>query len=411
MFESPIKFCPVHPHNTNQSRQQLIMSHQRLYHHEGPGFFPISLLGQGKFGSVTLVNNPDVGQWARKEPFQLFLGRVMTDRLSHVKLTRPAPIADWECTFIYHVQHIPGVIRLKACARHIKEDGRHAHVTYFEHCNLGSLESFCDNRVRPKSQAIPEYWLATLLINMVTTITAVHNAGIVHRDTPERNWLMHYNSAQDIQIKLADFGEAMHKSQDIAHLGWLKLRREDYVGIHSATRKAMTTKDGSDMPGYSFNFEYIVRLLLTLADRIHQEEFTDDQSLDIAVQTWLKRLEDHLATLEPVDWPFGEPISPAQAFSADIHQSPNVEQQFSDDTMPHHYSIATLDDTGKILNVREYDHADCTSSSTNYYSFEEMQTRVAVQEREEAEMVAARAQRAANPPRIMLRFNTKPNSG
>lgn len=374
------------------------MNRRLLYFDEGPGSsFPLCRLGHGKFGCVLLVENPQTGLLARKEPFQLFLGRTLTKRLSHIKLIRPAPIADWDCTFAYHVQHIHGVVRLRGCARHIKDDGFHAHVTYFEYCNLGSLESFHRNYIQRTNHAIPEYWVAKMLISMVDTITAVHRAGIVHRDTPARNWLLNWTSPRDVQIKLADFGEAMHKSQDpIQYLGWLNSRRKDHIGIWSSIRSLTTSEDGQDMPEYSQKFVAIVVALYWLTERIYRQEFSDEDAFDTAFQKWLTDLKTHFATLRPVDWPFGAPVSAARTFSVDTRQNPNIEEQFAAEAQTHHYSTAMVDAGGKIISVAEHDNADCKSILTKYWSYEQMRQYVKEQADARVQMViaAARARKA-----------------
>lgn len=358
-----------------------------LHFNEGPGFYPLCKFGSGKSGNVTLVKNSKLGLLARKEDSAPILGHKLTERLSHVSLVRPSPITDYEGLITYHLQHIPGVVRLLGCARYVRTNDCHTHINYYQYYNLGSLDDFHQKRLLKKQRIIPEYWLSKLLISMITTLTGVHHASVVHRDTPPRNWLLQYDSPQDVKITLADFGVATHRSMDL-YEDWILLRRNDYMGIHQCMRQIMTDRNGEDMPGYSAIFERFIIQLQTFLDKAFRKDFTTDEAFDAALTTWLDKVKQHASTLSPEDWS-QKPRTANDRYTGDLEQNPNLEQYFLDETKARHYSFVTMDNAGKVTTIEPHAGAEEIPSLTKWYSIDEMHERVADQDEAKALMTAA----------------------
>lgn len=358
-----------------------------LHFNEGPGFYPLCKLGSGRSGNVTLVKNSNLGVLARKEDSAPILGHKLTERLSHVSLVRPSPITDFEGLITYHLQHIPDVVRLLGCARYVRTNDCHTHINYYQYHNLGSLDDFHQKRLLKKQRIIPEYWLAKLLISMMTTLTSVHHSSVVHRDTLPRNWLLQYESPQDVKIILADLGVATHRSMGL-YEDWILLRRKDYMGIHQSMRQIMTDRNGEDMPGYSAIFERFIIQLQTFLDKAFRKDFPTDEAFDAALTTWLDKVKQHASTLSPEDWP-QKPRNVDNQYAADLERNSGLEQRFLNETKARHYSFVTVDGAGEVTNIEPHAGAEEIPSLTRWCSIDEMHERVADQEEAKTLMAAA----------------------
>ncbi len=302
------------------------MPTQHIYFDEGNGYLFIKHLGRGNDGVASLVRSRHNDTLlVRKEarcleiPLNTSNRGVYTDTFIEAGVKRKTFQPPFETHIALRLQHIPGVYEAKGWVVHVGESA--LDVSYWKYYNLGSLWDAHEKATAQGLTHWPEFWACKLLISMVETLTRVHEAGVIHRDTHMSNWLFESHSStssntrnNEIRIILADFGQAEQRQDNTEIVKWLAGCRADYarlvriisiligLGPDLATLRAGVRPycaDGNTPCSQAF-WDLLAELdSIALGDRL------DDTigDFECTMETWLHEIADHSKTLQPTAWP------------------------------------------------------------------------------------------------------------
>lgn len=178
-----------------------------VYFDELDGYFYVQTLGSGEYANAHLCSSRVTGALTvRKEEKHTVdvFHREGTFKVTDIvqlfadegrPVTRQANAPSYEVHITSRLQHIPGVVKLEGCVLHCGQPvdsnnpippkqglgstpDRGLQVSYWKYYNLGSI----DNVVDKYEGFVPEYWLCSFISTMISTLIAVHAAGIAHND-------------------------------------------------------------------------------------------------------------------------------------------------------------------------------------------------------------------------------------
>lgn len=196
-------------------------SQNAVFFNEGHGYLFVKTLGQGQFGCASLVRSLHNGRlYVRKE--ELRLSEVYSDHQARTQPSREAQLA-------LKVKDIQNVYKLKGWVRHFSSaESKALEVSYWSLCNLGSMNGVYD-AARKYGHRLPEPLLCQWLGSMLKTTIQVQQAGIIHRDGHEGNWLLHAENGR-VKVILGDFGCAKLR-EECTQQQWLSGCRSDFANI------------------------------------------------------------------------------------------------------------------------------------------------------------------------------------
>ncbi|KAK5086017.1 hypothetical protein LTR70_007635 [Exophiala xenobiotica] len=194
------------------------MPHQAIFFDEGPGFIFVKPLGEGVYGSASLVSCVKDGKYyIRKEDLRT------DERLDCRKPNQ-------EVRNALLAGHIEGTAKVQGWANHQNaRNGKKFTVTYWDYYTGGTLAELIA-RSRKARTTIPELWIAFWASEMLGIILDIHKAGVSHRDGHLNNWFLTSRDSNDLPlIGLGDFG--LSRRQGTCR-DWLDTCRQDFEFIY-----------------------------------------------------------------------------------------------------------------------------------------------------------------------------------
>ncbi|KAK5941496.1 hypothetical protein PMZ80_006775 [Knufia obscura] len=195
------------------------MGHETICFDEGPGFIWAKTLGQGAFGSASLVFCVRDGKYyVRKED------------LTTSNCDARAP--NREVQNARRVADVAGTAKVQGWAHYkVNGSGKTFRVSYWDYYTAGTVVELIDRSATARVK-IPEAWICVFAANMLDIVLEIHGAGIVHRDGHLNNWFITSRNENGIpKVGLGDFG--ISKSQEeCTDKEWLENCRIDYKDVY-----------------------------------------------------------------------------------------------------------------------------------------------------------------------------------
>lgn len=194
------------------------MPQQAMFFDEGPGFVLVKPLGQGYYGSASLVLCVKDGKYyVRKEDLR-------PD--GYVDVGKP----NLEVRNACRAGHIEGTAKVQGWANYQNDRNRTKFtVSYWDYYTGGTLAELID-RSREARTTIPELWIAFWAAEMLDIVLGIHKVGIAHQDGHLNNWFLTSRGASGLPlIGLGDFGISRRRENC---KDWLALCRKDFRFIY-----------------------------------------------------------------------------------------------------------------------------------------------------------------------------------
>lgn len=180
---------------------------EAIYFDEGAGFLFIKHLGRGNFGSASLVRSlADNKLYVRKEEINI------DDYFYSMQTSNETRPEEAKCATI--VSTNANTIKLQGWIKYEEDPyGSNFTVSYWNYCNSGTLYDLITTW--PEHMCLPERWVFSWVLTMLSTITDIHRAGIAHRDAHLKNWFLHRpDNYSDPVLVLGDFGTSLVRPEN-----------------------------------------------------------------------------------------------------------------------------------------------------------------------------------------------------
>lgn len=194
------------------------MPHRAIFFDEGPGFIFVKPLGQGFYGSASLVSCVKDGKYyVRKE--DLRTGESLDCRKPNQEVRNAS-----------RAGHIKGTAKVQGWANHQNDrNGKTFTVSYWDYYTGGTLAELID-RSREARTTISELWIAFWAAEMLGVILDIHKAGVSHQDGHLNNWFLTSRDKNGLPlIGLGDFG--ISRRQETCK-DWLAMCRKDFEYVY-----------------------------------------------------------------------------------------------------------------------------------------------------------------------------------